>query len=364
VLATEGLVVLFPNRGARVPSSPGKDMADLFQVMGALEGRRRVGLPPRSPTKRSTRSARATTRCWRTTRAAIATRTYFAANQAIHEAIIAAADNSVLTLMYESLRGRIRPARFWPTSRVERWGPGSARARRDPRGALAARDGLRLRGLLQEHLRHKYEALIASATRARGPAANSPLRHWCPDAPAAAYQIAEVYAWRGEKGRCSRMAGAGPRAQLGTQLCAASHALPARPRSTAPRSAMRFGVLVLDDLERSAAEEDAQRRLVPRRPPSKMAGPVASGLPRVRRMAPKISASRHGCRRRKASFERLQGRGAVPIGLVARRLNERDLDAKLLHFAGDDWLKPPAPTWMRGRAQASGRLAPADRRDQ
>src|SRR5467141_4969569 len=38
VLATEGLVVLFPNRGARVAQLTGKDMADLFQVMGALEG--------------------------------------------------------------------------------------------------------------------------------------------------------------------------------------------------------------------------------------------------------------------------------------------------------------------------------------
>jgi len=34
--------------------------------------------------------------------------------------------------------------------------------------ALSRRDGVRLRGLLQEHLRHKYQALIASASAEKG----------------------------------------------------------------------------------------------------------------------------------------------------------------------------------------------------
>src|SRR5256885_4934773 len=38
VLATEGLVLLLPNRGARVAEITAKDVEDMFQVIGALEG--------------------------------------------------------------------------------------------------------------------------------------------------------------------------------------------------------------------------------------------------------------------------------------------------------------------------------------
>src|SRR5712691_5472085 len=46
VLASEGLSALLPDRGARVAQLTGKDMADLFQVMGALEG---LAGDPRAP---------------------------------------------------------------------------------------------------------------------------------------------------------------------------------------------------------------------------------------------------------------------------------------------------------------------------
>jgi DNA-binding GntR family transcriptional regulator len=40
--------------------------------------------------------------------------------------------------------------------------------------ALSRRDGVRLRGLLQEHLRHKYQALIASAEKSARPGGEQP----------------------------------------------------------------------------------------------------------------------------------------------------------------------------------------------
>jgi DNA-binding GntR family transcriptional regulator len=40
--------------------------------------------------------------------------------------------------------------------------------------ALSRRDGVRLRGLLQEHLRHKYQALLASEEKAGRAGAEQP----------------------------------------------------------------------------------------------------------------------------------------------------------------------------------------------
>src|SRR5712691_641653 len=92
-------MTLLPHRGARVAQLTGKDMADLFQVMGALEG-----LAGELACARITDAAVNEIRARHHEMLAHYTRgdrsAYFAANQAIHEAIIAAADNVMLTVMY------------------------------------------------------------------------------------------------------------------------------------------------------------------------------------------------------------------------------------------------------------------------
>src|SRR5258708_27435923 len=163
VLATEGLIVLLPNRGARVARLTGKDMADLFQVMGELEGLAGelacAKITDEAVTEIRVRHHEMLAHYTRGDRTA-----YFAANQAIHEAIIAAAENSVLTTMFESLRGRLRPARFMANVSRERWDQ-AVREHGEILAALSRRDGARLRSLLQEHLRNKYQALVASAEK-------------------------------------------------------------------------------------------------------------------------------------------------------------------------------------------------------
>lgn len=161
VLATEGLLELLPNRGARVAKLTGKDLADLFHVMGALEG-----LAGELACAHITEPALSEIRAQHHEMLAHYARgdraAYFRVNQTIHEAIIAAADNRVLTLLYDSLRGRIRPARFMSSVTRERWDE-AVREHGEMIEALSQRDGARMRELLQEHLRHKYQALIAAS---------------------------------------------------------------------------------------------------------------------------------------------------------------------------------------------------------
>lgn len=165
VLAREGILELLPNRGARVARPTAKDLADLFQVMGSLEG-----LAGELAARGASDAARAEIRALhhemmahfaRKDRAA-----YFRANQAIHEAIISAADNRVLSGLYESLRGRIRPARFMANLSAERWAE-AVREHGEILAALEERDGRRLRELLREHLEHKHRALLAAAAEAK-----------------------------------------------------------------------------------------------------------------------------------------------------------------------------------------------------
>jgi DNA-binding GntR family transcriptional regulator len=172
VLATEGLVVLLPHRGARVARLTGRDMADLFEVMGALEG-----LAGELACTRISDEAVNEIRARHHEMLAHYTRgdrtAYFAANQAIHEAIVTAADNRALSVIYETMRSRTRPARFMANVTRERWDQ-AVREHGEILDALSRREGPRLRSILQEHLRHKYQALSNSAEKVARPAAEVP----------------------------------------------------------------------------------------------------------------------------------------------------------------------------------------------
>jgi DNA-binding GntR family transcriptional regulator len=167
VLASEGLLVLQPNRGARVAVMTANELKDLFQVMASLEGLAGelacANIDDAALSEIQAQHFQMMAHYSRGDRVG-----YFRANQAIHEAIIAAARNTVLSALYDSLRGRVRPARFMANLTRERWDE-AVREHREILDALTRRDGPRLREILQQHLEHKHYELVASGSPVSAP---------------------------------------------------------------------------------------------------------------------------------------------------------------------------------------------------
>lgn len=160
VLAREGLVELLPNRGARVARLDPKDVADMFDVMGALEA-----LAGRLAAQRITEPELDEIRALHYEMLAAHARRdlpgYFCRNQAIHEAILRAARNPILATTYHGLAGRIRRARYLANMTLERWDE-AVREHEAMLEALTARDAERLSRILGEHLDHKRAVVEAT----------------------------------------------------------------------------------------------------------------------------------------------------------------------------------------------------------
>ena len=162
-LASEGLVELLPNRGARVTQLTPEDVEHMFQVMGALEG-----LSGTLAADRISEPELAEIRALHYQMLAHYIRRqlpeYFRLNQAIHEAILDAARNPVLKSTYLGLAGRIRRARYAANMSEERWAQ-AVEEHEAILAALAARDGARLSALLVAHLKNK-SAVVRGAIAA------------------------------------------------------------------------------------------------------------------------------------------------------------------------------------------------------
>lgn len=163
VLASEGIVDLLPNRGARVRALSERDLHELFDLMGGLEAL-------------SGRLA-----CENITDAEIAEieqlhhemygfylrkdmHNYFRANQAIHQKILEASRNQMLQSTYATLAGRIRRVRYSANfaREKERWGE-AMREHELMLDALRRRAGSELSEILFHHLRNKRSAAMEPA---------------------------------------------------------------------------------------------------------------------------------------------------------------------------------------------------------
>lgn len=157
VLASEGLVVLEPNRGARISKITMEELEAAFPVIAVLEG-----LAGELACERATDEEIA----------AIVARHedmfryyeagdrpgYFKANRDIHGALLSAARNPVLEQQYAMISSRVERARLLANLSDTRW----AQAVDEHRvivEAVKKRDGAKLSGLLKAHLNNKFAAL-------------------------------------------------------------------------------------------------------------------------------------------------------------------------------------------------------------
>jgi len=160
VLASEGMVDLLPNRGARIRMLSEQDIHELFDLMAGLEA-----LAGRLACEDITdEEIAAIERVHHEMYVFYLRRDmhgYFEANQLIHRKIVEAARNNALTFAYESYSGRIRRIRYAANlaAKRDRWGE-AMREHEAILDALRRRAGLELSDILFLHLRNKQAAAI------------------------------------------------------------------------------------------------------------------------------------------------------------------------------------------------------------
>lgn len=160
ILSTEGFVRLVPNRGARVCRLTVAEVEEAFPVIAALEGLAGE-LACRHLTRREIAAIRVLHERMRRAFEAGDMPRYFALNQAIHAAILAAARNPTLAQHHQMLSQRVRRARYMANMTDTRW-----RQAMDEHEAiieaLEAREGPRLAVILRRHLLNKMETVKAA----------------------------------------------------------------------------------------------------------------------------------------------------------------------------------------------------------
>src|SRR6202023_3983783 len=123
VLASEGLVELLPNRGARVRPLSERDLNELFDVMGGLEG-----LAGRLACENLTDAEIAETERLNYEMYGFYLHRdmhgYFRVNQLIHQKIVEASRNAALLSTYANLARRLRRVRYSANfaRKRDRWG--------------------------------------------------------------------------------------------------------------------------------------------------------------------------------------------------------------------------------------------------
>lgn len=160
ILATEGLLDLLPNRGARVASISEDEIDEMLEVIGGLESTGGDLACRKITDAEIDRIAALHDRMVEAYRQ-LDVAAYFDLNRQIHEAIIAAARNATLTGIYTTLSGRVQRARYAAHKTPEQW----AAAMQDHDRIMAllrARDGAALGTLLRDHVLSKKAVIVAT----------------------------------------------------------------------------------------------------------------------------------------------------------------------------------------------------------
>jgi len=161
-LASEGLVTITPNRGASVSQISQTDLAETFQVMGALEA-----LAGELAAKRMSNDDIDHVEALHTAMVhhykARRLGPYFALNQNIHEAILVGAGNIVLSEQYRQLAARMRLVRYRAVMSQHRWTQ-AVREHEIILERLRNRDANGLAEILRHHLDGKWQSVMENLT--------------------------------------------------------------------------------------------------------------------------------------------------------------------------------------------------------
>ncbi|MDB5558605.1 MAG: transcriptional regulator, GntR family [Enterovirga sp.] len=160
ILATEGLLELLPNKGARVASISAEETDEVIEVVAGLEATA-AELACRAITEEEIAAIAAKharmVEAWREGDNVA----YFTLNREIHEAIMAAARNATLQGIYATLSGRIQRARYAAHKTPQQW-QRAVDEHEDMLRLLKARDGEALAAVMRRHIRGKTELILAS----------------------------------------------------------------------------------------------------------------------------------------------------------------------------------------------------------
>ena len=159
VLATEGLVELLPNRGAVVSEIDAVRLAETLAVMGALEALAGE-FACVNASDGQINEIRSLHHEMLANHARGDLAGYFKFNQAIHLKIVKYSGNTVLYNAYRQLNANVRRARYMANLSQERW-DAAVREHAEILEALAARDVVRIKALLADHLAHKLSSVLA-----------------------------------------------------------------------------------------------------------------------------------------------------------------------------------------------------------
>jgi DNA-binding GntR family transcriptional regulator len=171
VLAAEGLVELYPNRGAVVANPDPAEVQDLLQLLGVLEA---FGgeLACARASERDIAEVQALHYEMLAAYARKDRLAYFKANQQIHKAIVSISGNASLIETHARINAQLYRVRYRSNAHNTKWDV-AIREHEDILAALRDRDGAALARILRSHLGSTWANVSEGLKQASAPAADN-----------------------------------------------------------------------------------------------------------------------------------------------------------------------------------------------
>ncbi len=160
ILATEGLLELLPNRGARVGHVSQSEIEEMIEVVAALEATA-AELACRCISDAEIDVIEAKTLIMEKAYTRGDEKAYFTLNQEIHAGLMQAAKNATLAGIYNNLSSRIQRMRYTAHKTPDQWKRAMGEHLRMAE-LLRARDGEGLARVVRDHIRGKKDVIIAA----------------------------------------------------------------------------------------------------------------------------------------------------------------------------------------------------------